>query len=99
MSTMTDCALPAALASIGDTAFYFCRSLTEVSIPVGVTAIGAGAFQYCTGIASARFAVTEGWSILPDAVAVPSVDLADAATASTCLHTTYVEKTWQRAAQ
>ena len=37
-------------ASIGDGAFFGCRSLTSVTISNSVTSIGNGAFEYCTSL-------------------------------------------------
>ena len=39
--------IPAGVTSIGDNAFYWCRSLASVTIPAGVTTIGASAFLAC----------------------------------------------------
>ncbi len=44
----TDCSV----TSIGDNAFYDCRSLTSVTIPSSVTSIGDGAFYICTSLTS-----------------------------------------------
>ena len=38
------------VTSIGDYAFWNCRSLTKVTIPEGVTSIGDGAFGYCSSL-------------------------------------------------
>ena len=38
--------------SIGDEAFYYCRSLTSINIPSSVTSIGNGAFSDCRSLAS-----------------------------------------------
>ena len=38
------------VTSIGDGAFYNCKSLTIVTIPTSVTNIGYGAFQQCTSL-------------------------------------------------
>ena len=38
------------VTSIGDYAFWNCRSLTKVTIPEGVTSIGVCAFQYCISL-------------------------------------------------
>jgi hypothetical protein len=44
--------LPENVTSIGEYAFYDCRSLTSVTIPEGVTSIGEWAFRYCEGLTS-----------------------------------------------
>jgi hypothetical protein len=48
----TSYVIPSSVASIGDGAFYGCRSLTSVTIPGSVTTIGKSAFWSCTGLAS-----------------------------------------------
>ena len=40
------------ITSIGEYAFYGCKSLTSITIPDGVTSIGAYAFYGCTGLTS-----------------------------------------------
>ena len=40
------------VASIGDSAFYYCSGLTSVTIPNSVTSIGKGAFYECRGLTS-----------------------------------------------
>ena len=40
------------VASIGDDAFYGCRSLTSITIPNGVTSIGMQAFEDCKSLTS-----------------------------------------------
>ena len=42
--------IPNSVTSIGDEAFYNCRSLTELVIPNSVTSIGNRAFEYCSGL-------------------------------------------------
>jgi hypothetical protein len=42
--------IPAGVTSIGDYAFYKCRSLTGITIPAGVTAIGGRAFYECSSL-------------------------------------------------
>ncbi len=41
-----------AVTTIGDYAFYFCKSLASVTIPNSIITIGGAAFQYCTSLAS-----------------------------------------------
>lgn len=48
----TSFTVPDSVTSIGDMAFYDCRSLTAVTIPDSVTSIGAHAFHECTNLAS-----------------------------------------------
>ena len=40
------------VASIGDNAFYDCRSLTSIELPAGLTSIGDYAFNGCAGLTS-----------------------------------------------
>ena len=47
-----DVVIPEGVTSIGDGAFWGCRSLTSVVIPEGVTSIGASAFSYCSSLTS-----------------------------------------------
>ena len=42
--------IPSSVTSIGDSAFYGCRSLSEIVIPSSVTSIGKGAFSYCLSL-------------------------------------------------
>ena len=44
--------LPDGLTSIGNYAFYECRSLTSVTIPNSVTSIGTKALSHCSGLTS-----------------------------------------------
>ena len=44
--------LPDGLTSIGNYAFYTCRSLTSITIPNSVTSIGERAFCFCSGLTS-----------------------------------------------
>lgn len=51
-SGLTSYTIPASAKSIGDYAFYGCRSLKSVVIPGSVTSIGICAFSYCTDLES-----------------------------------------------
>ncbi len=44
--------IPNSVTSIGDDAFYYCRSLTAITIPNSVTSIGNEAFYGCRGLTS-----------------------------------------------
>ncbi|MBP5560472.1 MAG: leucine-rich repeat protein [Muribaculaceae bacterium] len=42
--------IPASVTSIGDDAFYYCRSLKAINIPPSVTTIGQEAFAHCEAL-------------------------------------------------
>jgi len=44
--------IPNGITSIGEGAFYSCRSLTSITIPSGVMSIGNSAFSYCSSLTS-----------------------------------------------
>ena len=46
--------IPDDVASIGETAFYYCASLTSIEIPASVTTISSWAFGYCTNLTSIK---------------------------------------------
>ena len=51
-SNETSCVIPCSVTSIGERAFYFCRSLASITIPDSVTSIGDWAFYDCSSLAS-----------------------------------------------
>ncbi|MDE6473490.1 MAG: leucine-rich repeat domain-containing protein, partial [Clostridia bacterium] len=46
--------IPSSITSIGDSAFYDCRSITSIEIPSGVTSIGDYVFYNCSSITSIK---------------------------------------------
>ena len=51
-NTRTSYSIPNSVTSIGEYAFYDCRSLSSVSIPSSVTSIGEYAFKDCSSLSS-----------------------------------------------
>ncbi|MBR6751096.1 MAG: leucine-rich repeat domain-containing protein, partial [Clostridia bacterium] len=52
LSTIENKGVTYSVTSIGDQAFYECRSLTSIEIPNSVTSIGSSAFYYCDSLTS-----------------------------------------------
>ena len=47
---------------IGESTFFYCKSLTSIAIPSAVSEIGMGAFANCTSLTDIQFAGTkEAW--------------------------------------
>jgi BspA type Leucine rich repeat region (6 copies) len=51
-SSVSGVTIPDSVNSIGEEAFYFCRSLASVTLGNGVTNMGIEAFYYCTSLSS-----------------------------------------------
>jgi hypothetical protein len=48
--------IPASVTTIGEKAFYFCKSLKTITVPAGVTSIGNRAFTSCASLTSIEVA-------------------------------------------
>ena len=57
-SYITYIILPNGLTSIGNRAFYDCKSLTSIEIPNSVTSIGSYAFEKCIGLTSIEIPIS-----------------------------------------
>lgn len=53
-----DVVIPDSVTSIGENAFYWCKSLTSITIPDSVTSIGDRAFEDCTSLTSIKIAAS-----------------------------------------
>ena len=58
------------VTTIGERAFYYCRSLTSVTIPDSVTTIGSSAFSWCSSLQefNGKFASEDGRCLIVDGV-------------------------------
>ena len=52
---VTELVIPEGVTTIGDYAFYYCKSLTSITIPDSVTSIGDYAFSSCTSLTSIKY--------------------------------------------
>jgi hypothetical protein len=63
--TDTAFTIPDGVTSIGDYAFYSCRSLTSITIPESVTSVGDSAFLGCSSLTGIAFNGTvEEWNAI-----------------------------------
>ena len=75
--------IPDSVTSIGDSAFYFCKSLTSITIPNSVTSIGDYAFYYCESLTNVTIpdSVTSiGSSAFSSCTSLTSVTIPDSVT-------------------
>ena len=47
--------LPKSIKSIGEKAFFDCKTLTKIELPEGLESIGDRAFDYCAGLTEVKF--------------------------------------------
>ena len=69
--------------TIGDSAFYDCRSLTNINIPDGVTTIGDSAFRTCYSLANVNIpdsVTTIGGSAFYDCRSLTNINIPDGVT-------------------
>ena len=65
------------VTSIGEGAFYRCRSLTSVTIPNSVTSIGNGAFTGCTGLTELTLPISTNNDNFSDSNSLEIIHLID----------------------
>jgi hypothetical protein len=82
-TNLTTLIIGTTVTTIGQNAFYNCRSLTSVIIPVAVTTIGQDAFQYCTSLTSINIpagVTTIGSGVFYSCTSLSSINFPDSVT-------------------
>ena len=75
--------IPDSVTSIGESAFFGCKSLTSINIPGSVTSIGRGAFRWCKSLTSINIpnSVTSiGNSAFGECKSLTSINIPDSVT-------------------
>ena len=82
-STINSIVIDAGVTSIGDCAFWYCKTLVKVTIPDSVTSIGAYALYKCTSLTSVTIpnSVAEiGYMAFKDCTSLLSIAIPDSVT-------------------